>query len=145
MFSESTQVRTIIQQTHHSSGVCSKTGVHTVAQACDVSRKQCFHNNCKHFIPSVHTEASFIIIIKEASVCTEGIKCFYVQAKLEELHWIALDQPTYSPHLSPYDFHLFRPQKDLGGKNLMTKRCKTSFAIGCQLVQQICMKKELEN
>ena len=45
------------------------------------------------------------------------------QAKLEELHWTALDHPPYSPDLSPCNYHLFGPlKKDLGGKKFSSEK-----------------------
>ena len=37
--------------------------------------------------------------------------------KLAQMYWIALEHPPYSPDLSPYDYHMFGPLKEvLGGQ-----------------------------
>jgi histone-lysine N-methyltransferase SETMAR len=33
--------------------------------------------------------------------------------KASQLKWEAVEHPAYSPDLAPYDFHLFRPLKEV--------------------------------
>jgi len=37
------------------------------------------------------------------------------QEKLAQMYWTALEQPPYSPDLSPCDYHMFGPLKEAQG------------------------------